>query len=67
MLVNPTGREDHPDIRPTGQINNPVAQAAIWAFYEGNLDRVIIKVSFIKIRVKDLRIVFELIAGPEPQ
>ena len=66
MLVNPTTTADHPDVRPGGSINNPMVQAAIWAFYENNPDRVILKVSFIKIRVKDLRVRFERIAGPEP-
>jgi hypothetical protein len=50
-----------------GAINNAVAQAAIWSFYRTNPDRVLIKVGgFIKIRVKDLRVLFELLAGPEP-
>jgi hypothetical protein len=44
----------------------PVAQQAIWYFYRSNLERVVVKVAFIKIRVKDLRILFELLAGPEP-
>jgi hypothetical protein len=48
-------------------INNPVATAAIWLFFRQNPDRVLLKIGgFIKIRVKDLRILFELIAGPEP-
>lgn len=48
-------------------INNPVATAAIWLFFRNNPDRVLLKVGgFIRIRVKDLRILFELIAGPEP-
>lgn len=67
MLVNQTSINDHPDIRPSGSINNPLAQAAIWAFYNQNPDRVILKVSFIRIRVRDLRVLFELLAGPEPQ
>lgn len=51
----------------SGSINNPVAQAAIWMFYKNNPDRVLLKIGgFLKIRVKDLRILFELLAGPEP-
>lgn len=66
MLIQPTAREDHPDIATGGRINNPMAQAMIWAFFRNNMDRVVIKVAFIKVRVRDLRILFELIAGPEP-
>lgn len=66
MLVNPTTLDDHPDVNPNGRIGNPMAQAAIWMFFNANRDRVILKVSFIKIRVKDLRILFEIMAGPEP-
>jgi hypothetical protein len=57
--------------RPMGatagsQINNQLAQAAIWAFFRSNPDRVLLKVAFIKVRVRDLRVLFELLAGPEP-
>lgn len=48
-----------------GAINNPMAQAAIWMWYNSNPDRVILKVSFLRIRVRDLRILFEILAGPE--
>jgi hypothetical protein len=65
MLVNPTTPADHPDVRGAA-VNNDLAKAAIWAFYESNPDRVILKVSFIRIRVRDLRVLFELMAGPEP-
>lgn len=67
MLVNQTSPDDHTDLPRGGGINNPMAQAAIWAFYNSNPDRVILKVAFLKIRVKDLRILFELLAGPEPK
>lgn len=49
-----------------GHIQNDMAKAAIWAFFRSNLDRVVLKVAFIKVRVRDLRVVFELLAGPEP-
>lgn len=50
-----------------GAVNNEMAQAAIWMFYDTNPDRVLLKVGgFIKIRVRDLRIVFEMLAGPHP-
>lgn len=67
MLVNPTTIEDHPDVNPAGRIGNDVAKAVIWAFYYSNGDRVILKVAFIKVRVKDLKILFELMAGPAPR
>lgn len=66
MLVNSTTPQDHPDVPLSGKIGNDLAKAAIWAFYESNPDRVILKVAFIKIRVRDLRVLFELLAGPEP-
>lgn len=64
MLVKPTTLEDHPDI-PRAAVGNDLAKAAIWAFYNSNPDRVILKVSFLRIRVRDLRVLFELMAGPE--
>jgi hypothetical protein len=66
MLVNPTTLADHPDATASGKINNDLAKAAIWAFFESNPDRVILKVAFLKVRVRDLRVLFELLAGPEP-
>jgi hypothetical protein len=66
MLVNPTTLDDHPDAHPSGAVNNQMASAAIWLFYDANPDRVILKVSFIRIRVRDLRVLFELMAGPHP-
>jgi hypothetical protein len=50
----------------SGSIQNDIARAAIWAFFRSNPDRVVLKVAFIKVRVRDLRVVFELLAGPEP-
>lgn len=48
------------------QSNSPEVNSALWLLYNTNPDRVILKVGgFIKIRVKDLRFLFELIAGPE--
>lgn len=65
MLVRQVSQPDQPS--SGGYINNPIADAAIWAFYESNPDRVLLKVAgFIKIRVRDLRVLFELLAGPEP-
>lgn len=53
--------------RSGGAINNAVAQSAIWMFYRSDPERVVLKVGgFIKIRVKDLKILFEMLAGPEP-
>lgn len=50
-----------------GFVNNDLAKAALWAFFKANPDKVLLKVGgFIKIRVKDLRVLFELLAGPEP-
>lgn len=66
MLVNPTTLDDHPDVNPNGKIGNDLAKSAIWMFYDSNPDRVIVKVSFIKIRVRDLRVLFEMMAGPHP-
>jgi hypothetical protein len=67
-LVQPV---EQPRSGPRGagdSINNAIAQAAIWSFYNSNPDRVLLKVGgFIKIRVRDLRILFELLAGPEPK
>lgn len=66
-LVQPVAQPTGPRGAGSGAINNAVAQAAIWMFYNTNPDRVIVKVAFIKLRVKDLRVLFELLAGPEPQ
>lgn len=66
MLVNQTTIYDHPDVPQSGKVGNDLAKAAIWAFYYANPDKVILKVSFIKVRVKDLKILFQLLAGPEP-
>lgn len=45
---------------------DPLVRDALWAFYNSNPDRVVVKVGgFIKIRVRDLRLLFEAIAGPE--
>lgn len=66
MIKQLTTLEDHPDVNPSGRIGNDMAKAVIWAFYRSNLDRVILKVAFIKVRVRDLHILFELMAGPEP-
>jgi hypothetical protein len=63
-LIQPV---EQPRGGPRGaSINNAVAQAAIWSYYRLNLDRVVLKVAFIKIRVRDLKPLFELLAGPEP-
>ncbi len=52
----------------TGAINNALAQAAIWQFYYTDPARVIVKVGgFLKIRVQDLHVLFELLAGPDPR
>lgn len=64
MLVNPTNLSDHPDTFHA--ISNGPAQAAIWAWFGANDDRVIVKVAFVKVRVRDLKVLFELLAGPEP-
>lgn len=51
----------------TPMINNAMAQAAIWQFFRSDPDRVVLKVGgFFKIRVRDLKPLFELLAGPEP-
>lgn len=65
-LIQPV---EHPRgaARSGGAINNAMASAAIWMFYNSNTERVILKVAFLKIRVKDLRVLFEMIAGPEPK
>lgn len=64
MLIKSTNLSDHPDT--FNAVQNDMARAAIWAWFHANLDRVIVKVSFIKIRVRDLKVLFELLAGPEP-
>ena len=66
MLIQPT-EEAKATLANTGggAINNALAQAAIWAWYNSNPDRLIVKVAFIRVRVKDLRILFEILAGPE--
>lgn len=67
MLIQPASEaQEHLEVRGSS-INNPIAQAAIWSFFKTRGDMVVIKVSFIKVRVRDLRILFELLAGPEPQ
>jgi hypothetical protein len=66
MFVQPAPEaQEHLAATGGGAINNPLAQAAIWMWYNSNVDRVILKVSFLKIRVHDLRILFEILAGPE--
>lgn len=63
MLVNPTS--DHPELRLGNEIvSNPLVSGLIWQWYDSNLDRVILKVAFVRVRVRDLRILFEMIAGP---
>lgn len=68
MLIHEVPQPDAP-MYPgdRGAVNNDMAKAAIWSFFASNPDRVILKVSFIKVRVRDLRVLFELIAGPEPR
>lgn len=67
MLIQPASEAiDHLQATGGGAINNALAQAAIWAWYNANPTRLIIKVAFIRVRVKDLRILFEILAGPEP-
>lgn len=65
MLIQPV--TDHLELESgRAAINNDMAKFAIWAFYNSNPDRVIVKIGgFLKVRVKDLRILFELLAGPE--
>lgn len=68
MLVQPAPEaQEHLAATGGGAINNQMAQAAIWMWYNSNPDKVIVKVSFLKIRVRDLRILFEILAGPEPR
>lgn len=58
--------EPQPGSLRSAPVTNPQARAAIWAFYNSNPDRVLLTVGgFIKIRVRDLRILFVAIAGPE--
>jgi hypothetical protein len=65
-LVKPAPEaQEHLATTGGGAINNQMAQAAIWLWYNSNTDRVILKISFLKIRVRDLRILFEILAGPE--
>lgn len=65
-LVKPAAEaQQHLASTGGGAINNPMAQAAIWMWYSSNTDKVILKVSFLRIRVRDLRILFEILAGPE--
>lgn len=64
-LVRPVTQRDRP--RGSGAtIGNDIAKAAIWAFYQSQGDRVVVKVAFIKVRVRDLKVLFEMLAGPEP-
>lgn len=66
VLVKPAAQPDRPR-GSGGAIKNEIAQATMWAFYKSNPDRVVVKVAgFLKIRVRDLHILFELMAGPEP-
>jgi hypothetical protein len=52
--------------RSSGVVNNATASAAIWQFYHNDPEHVLFKVGgFLKIRVKDLRFLFEILAGPE--
>lgn len=65
-LIQPVERPG--GLRAAGAIHNDLAIASIWAWYRSNPDRVVAKIGgFLKIRVKDLRFLFELLAGPEPQ
>lgn len=64
--VDEPGRRNSPR-GASGAVNNDMAKAVIWSFFKSNPDKVLLKVGgFIKIRVKDLKILFELLAGPEP-
>jgi hypothetical protein len=64
MLIQPASEAKvHLATTGGGAINNQMAQAAIWMWYNSNPDRVILKVAFLKVRVRDLRILFEILAG----
>lgn len=63
MLIQPVAQLDITSPR----INNDMAKSVLWAFFRSNPDRVILKVAFIKVRIKDLRVLFEALAGPEPR
>lgn len=66
MLIKPADESIEHLNATGGSISNPMMQAAIWAFFRANLDKTVVKVSFIRVRVRDLRILFEMLAGPEP-
>ena len=66
MLVQPaTEAKEHLAEIGGAAISNPVAQAAIWYWFNTNLDKQIVKIWIVKVRVRDLRILFQILAGPE--
>lgn len=65
-LVQPVPQTDAAGRRRSASLENTGAASIIWAFYDSQPDRVILKVAFIKIRVRDLRPLFEALAGPKP-
>lgn len=65
-LVKPVPQTDAAGRRRTASLANTGAAAVIWAYFNSNPDRVVLKVAFLKVRVRDLRVLFEAIAGPEP-